>query len=102
MAQWPTRANSAVRWKRHLGTDRVRQVAHGGGDMSYTLYRISPSDRSGGPFDISYHGWHVLVRAIETFGPEEIVKKCLWRYNDEMGLEAQDAVCLADALDAAL
>jgi hypothetical protein len=70
--------------------------------MSYTLYRISPSDRSGGPFDISYHGWHVLVRAIETFGPEEIVKKCLWRYNDEMGLAGDDAVRLADALDAAL
>ena len=70
--------------------------------MSYTLYRIAPSDRLGAPLDISYDGWQVLVDAIEIFGPEEIVRKCHWRYNDEMGLEAEDAVRLADALDEAL
>src|SRR5215207_6985673 len=70
--------------------------------MTFSIHGLSPSTPSGVRFDRNNFGWHVIVDVVELVGPPEIVGKCLWRCNYQDGLDAEDAVELANVLDEAL
>jgi hypothetical protein len=66
------------------------------------VYGIRPTSEAGRYFRLNWTGWQPLADYIATVAPDIYAKCEHWHSNDGDGLNAADALALADALDATM
>ena len=67
--------------------------------MGMHVYGRNPISPKGDCFRASIHQWPVLVEVIKTVCPEETWNCILWEYNNGDGLNGDQALALAEALE---
>jgi hypothetical protein len=72
---------------------------NGGGNMGMDIYGRNPTTSEGEYFHASISQWPVLVKIVTTLCPQETSGCKYWHTNDGDGLNAAQALALADALE---
>lgn len=66
--------------------------------MGMNVYGLQPIDRSGVEFQRNLPSWAVLAQLMTALCPAETAACHYWFSNDDDGLDAENSIALADAL----